>query len=107
VTRRTLEAFGYRTVVANNGAEALVKYVEQQHEIAAVITDMMMPVMDGPALIRALTNLNPGIRVIAASGLHGVGSEASAAESGVKDFLPKPYTTEVMLETVARVLKMS
>jgi PAS domain S-box-containing protein len=107
VTRRTLEAFGYRTVVANNGADALVKYVEQQHEIAAVITDMMMPVMDGPALIRALTNLNPEIRVIAASGLHGVGSEASAAESGVKDFLPKPYTTEVMLETIARVLKMS
>jgi len=106
VTKRTLEAFGYRPIVANNGAEALVKYVEQQHEIAAVLTDMMMPVMDGPALIRALTNLNPNVLVIAASGLHVAGNGSTQTESGVTEFLPKPYTTEVMLETVARVLKM-
>ena len=105
ITRRTLEAFGYQVLVASNGAEALLKYVERQHEIAVVITDMMMPIMDGPVLIRSLRNLNPKVRIIAASGLHAEGRAVSGGEEGTAYFLPKPYTTGTMLEIVARVLK--
>jgi PAS domain S-box-containing protein len=105
ITRRTLEAFGYQVVVASNGAEALVKYVERQHEIAVVITDMMMPIMDGAALIRSLRNLNPALRIIAASGLHAEGRTVSGGDDGAQHFLPKPYTTGTMLEAVAKVLK--
>ncbi|HTO03782.1 MAG TPA: ATP-binding protein, partial [Opitutus sp.] len=105
ITRRTLEAFGYKVIVASNGAEALVKYVEQQHEIAVVITDMMMPIMDGPTLIRSLKTLNPSLRIIAASGLHAEGSAVSGGADGAKTFLPKPYTTGTLLEILAQVLK--
>ena len=105
ITRRTLEAFGYRVVLATNGAEALVVYVERQHEIAVVLTDMMMPIMDGPALIRALYNLDDSVRIIAASGLHAVGNGTRALDVGVKEFLAKPYTTAAMLQVLARVLK--
>jgi CheY-like chemotaxis protein len=105
ITKRTLEAFGYRVVTATNGAEALVEYVERQHDIAVVLTDMTMPIMDGHALIRALANLNPNIRIIAASGLPVEVSETHSTDLWVKEFLPKPYTTGTMLETVARVLK--
>jgi PAS domain S-box-containing protein len=105
ITRRTLEAFGYRVAVATNGAEALVIYVERQHEVAVVLTDIMMPIMDGPALIRALHNLDGSVRIIAASGLHAAGSETRVSDVGVKEFLPKPYTTAAMLQVLARILK--
>lgn len=59
ITGRTLEAFGYRVVLASDGAEAVAVYAMRRNEIAAVITDMMMPVMDGPAAIQAKVRMNP------------------------------------------------
>ena len=50
--KRTLEAFGYRVLLASDGAEAVALYAQHQAEIAVVLTDMMMPVMDGAATIR-------------------------------------------------------
>ena len=64
----------------------------------AVLTDMMMPGMDGVATIRALRQLNPAVRIIAVSGL------AAGAEVGVEACLPKPYKAERLLETLSEVL---
>ncbi len=47
ITSQTLEAFGYRVLTARDGAEAVAVYAEHKDEIAVVLTDMMMPVMDG------------------------------------------------------------
>jgi signal transduction histidine kinase/CheY-like chemotaxis protein len=105
ITQQTLEAFGYRVLVAGNGAEAVAVFAEHAKDIAVVITDMMMPIMDGSALIHALMKLNPGIRVIAASGLVANGSAFKAASSGVKYFLPKPYTAQTLLDTLQRSLR--
>src|SRR2546422_6496534 len=69
ITKATLEAHGYRIVTAADGAEALALYAQHRDQIRLVLTDMMMPVMDGPATIRALRNLDPQIPIIAASGL--------------------------------------
>ena len=105
VTSRMLEAFGYRAVVASDGAEAVAIYAARKEEIAAVITDMMMPVMDGSALIRALTSMRADVRIIAASGLHGPESDLQEGTGGaVKLFLPKPYSAETLLTGVQRVL---
>ena len=49
VSQRTLERFGYRVILAENGAEALTVCAERQEEIAAVLTDMAMPVMGEPS----------------------------------------------------------
>jgi two-component system cell cycle sensor histidine kinase/response regulator CckA len=98
VTRRMLEAFGYRVALAEDGAQAVAVYTEQKDQIAAVITDMMMPVMDGPATIRALRDMRADVRIIAASGLHGRASEAHAsAITSVRHFLAKPYTAGELL----------
>ena len=70
-----------------------------------VLTDMMMPVMDGAATIRALMRVNPKVRIVAASGVTASGIVAKAAGEGVKHFLPKPYTTETLLKTLQEVLK--
>jgi CheY-like chemotaxis protein len=66
-------------------------------EIAVVITDMMMPVMDGPATIQALRRINPAIKIIAASGLNPDSRSAKATSAMVKHFLMKPYTAGGLL----------
>jgi CheY-like chemotaxis protein len=105
VTQQTLEAFGYRVLLASDGVDAVAVYAQRQSEIAAVITDMMMPVMDGPATIQVLVKINPAVKIIAASGLNGQAQIAKGGTCpGVRDFLPKPYTTEAMLHTIANVL---
>jgi CheY-like chemotaxis protein len=104
VTRQTLESFGYRVVTAEDGAQAVGLYARHRDAVAAVLTDMMMPVMDGPALIAALQRIDPGIRIIAASGLSTNGNVARAVHAGVKHFLAKPYTADAMLTLLKEVL---
>ncbi len=104
VTSQTLEAFGYRTLIANDGAEAVAIYAQQKDTIAVVLTDMAMPIMDGTATIRALMKINPAAKIIAATGLKTDGSEAKAAQVGVRHFLAKPYTAGTLLKTLRMVL---
>ncbi len=105
ITRGTLETFGYTVLTANDGTEALALYADKKNEIAVVLTDMVMPFMDGPATIRALQRMNPKVRIIAASGL-GAGQRAGEGVlEGVSVFLNKPYTAEKLLKTLAEVLR--
>jgi two-component system, cell cycle sensor histidine kinase and response regulator CckA len=104
MTCQTLRTHGYHTLEAADGAEAVARYAEHRDRIAIVLTDMMMPVMDGPATIRALRNLDPEVRVIGASGLHGNGKVALAARAGVEHFLPKPYSVRGLLDLLADIL---
>ena len=104
VTSQTLQAFGYRTLAAHDGAEAVALYAQHQAEISAVLTDMAMPVMDGPATIRALTKLNPAVKIIAASGLKGNGSNSNFGHASVQHFLAKPYTSGLLLKTLRSIL---
>jgi len=105
VARRMLERFGYRVLLANHGAEAVALYAQHRGEIAVVLTDMAMPVMDGPALIVALKAIDPGVRIIGSSGLMTDGGTAQVMNAGVRHFVPKPYTAEIMLSTLAAVLQ--
>ena len=89
---------------AEDGAQAIALYALHRDEIAVVLTDMMMPVMDGPALITALRRIRPRVRVIGASGLIANGHVVRAANSGVKHFLAKPYSADTMLDMLRQVL---
>lgn len=104
ITKQTLETFGYRVLLAADGAEAVSLYSNNRAEVALVLTDMMMPLMDGPATIQVLMRMNPQICIIAASGMSANGMEEKAASAGVKNFLPKPYTAETLLKTLNTVL---
>jgi PAS domain S-box-containing protein len=104
VARKTLERFGYRVLLAANGAEAIALYAQHRQDIAVVLTDMMMPIMDGPATIIALKAMNPEVRVIGSSGLHSNGAVAKAVGAGVQHFVPKPYSAEILLQTLHQIL---
>jgi CheY-like chemotaxis protein len=104
ITSQTLRAFGYEVLTASDGTEALAIYAQKSDEIAVVLTDMMMPILDGPATIRALLRINPEIKIVAVSGLNAKGSLAKATGAGVKHFLTKPYTAGTLLKTLRAVL---
>jgi PAS domain S-box-containing protein len=104
ITQQTLEAFGYRVVTARNGAEAVSLYAKRVQEIALVLTDMMMPIMDGVATIHVLGCINPNVRIIAATGLELAENMAKANSAGVRDFLQKPYTAETLIRKVREVI---
>lgn len=104
ITRSTLEAFGYRVLTAADGTEAVALYAEHRNKIAVVLTDMLMPFMDGPATIRALLKMDPEVKIIAASGLTAGQRAGEASLEGVKIFLSKPYTAEKLLKALDQVL---
>lgn len=104
VTQHTLEHFGYRVLVASDGSEAVSIYARHRAEVAVVLTDMMMPVMDGPATIKVLRHLNPKVRVIGASGISSHRRVAQATAAGLTHFLPKPYSAESLLLLLRQVL---
>jgi PAS domain S-box-containing protein len=104
ITSQTLKAFGYRVLTAGDGAEAVAQYAQHRHEIAVVITDMMMPIMGGTAAIHALKKIDPAVKIIVASGLNADGSADKSFETMVKHFLTKPYTAGTLLKVLRTIL---
>jgi PAS domain S-box-containing protein len=104
VIRRMLERFGYRVIEAQHGAEGVSQYARHRREIAVVLTDMSMPVMDGPTMIAAILGLDPRARIIASSGLAEDRDLAGPAAEGTAAVVPKPYTAEILLKTLREVI---
>ncbi len=104
VVRQTLESFDYEVLTAEDGARAIEVFVANRERIVLVITDVMMPVMDGAVLVSALRRLDPDVRVIAATGLDVQANLSRITQEGVRQILTKPYTAETLLAAVAREL---
>jgi PAS domain S-box-containing protein len=104
ITRHALEMFGYQVLTASNGAEALAIFAQKQGKIAAVLTDMAMPVLDGAALIYALRKIDPKVKIIAASGLKSSLQSVEPFGLGATSFLAKPFTADIMLRTIRETL---
>ena len=80
-------------------------FARRHSEIALVLTDMVMPVIDGLALITALLRIDPDIRIIAATGDVSPGLTKKLTKLGVTHILSKPYTAEVLLQAIAELLE--
>ncbi len=103
VTKATLQAYGYRVLTAGDGAEAMATFVENRETIRLVLTDMIMPVMDGPATIRAMRKLAPRLPIVATTGLRSNGT-GQAELAGAQGILRKPYTAEKLLRVLRQLL---
>ena len=104
ITKTSLETYNYRALTASDGIEAIALYAEHRQEISVVLTDMMMPSMDGATTIRTLRKIEPHVKIVAVSGLVSNDKLAQVASIGVKTFLAKPYTTKELLTTLHEVL---
>ena len=105
--RRTLEANGYRVVMAADGAEGLAAFSEHRAEIRAVLTDMMMPVMHGPAMIQALRALDPCVLVLGMSGLPDRKGVRGFEQVELPVLLAKPFSSEDLLGALHQALRRS
>jgi PAS domain S-box-containing protein len=104
ITRETLEDHGYRVLTATNGRAAVATYERHRGEIKVVLTDMSMPLMDGPTAIKTLLAFDPDVRIIACSGLRSDPGAEQVKGLMVKAFLTKPYTASTLLNTLQKVL---
>jgi CheY-like chemotaxis protein len=104
VTQQTLQMYNYSAVTSADGTEAVAIFKQMHTFVNLLIVDMMMPVMDGAATIRAVKKIRPDIKIIAASGLLTEVPGGESLGGTVNAFLQKPYTAEVLLKTVYEVL---
>ncbi|MFQ3598225.1 MAG: PAS domain S-box protein [Chloroherpetonaceae bacterium] len=104
VAAELLQNDGYTTLLAKNGEEALALFTEHYRDIRLVLTDMVMPKMDGASLIRSLRAVQPNVKVVAMSGL--MDKEKLMKMAGVQAgaFITKPFTGETLLQTTRRIL---
>jgi PAS domain S-box-containing protein len=102
--RELLQQQGYRVLTADSGEAAVRIFIEHSDSVQLVVTDVMMPGMDGLALIRTLQTLRPSLRAVVASGLTQVLDRDAYAAAGVREILPKPFTPVQLFHAVTRTL---
>ncbi len=94
--RQTLENWGHEVLVARDGREALETFLD--HPVRLVITDWMMPHLDGPGLCRAIVEHQKGTSdptyVILLTSRDSTGDLAHGLGAGANDFIAKPFKTE-------------
>ena len=101
--RHTLEMAGHVVTEAWNGRDGLEQYQRVRCEV--VVTDILMPVMDGMALIRELKRLDAGVRIIAITGGVGVLDFLDDAGTlGAQRTLRKPFYIYELVDAVREVL---
>lgn len=104
--KQILEPFNYRVLLASHGAKAVALFTEHRAAVALVVTDIAMPVMDGPATIAALRAFDPEVRIVGSSGLTLHGELTRTEGLALDGFIPKPYVAEAMLSTLAEALSV-
>ena len=102
--KTTLEAHGYDVLAAAEGTEAMALYASNKGKIALVITDLVMPFMDGPATMRALRKMDPEVKLLAVTGMPGKGKIAQIASEQQVTILSKPYSIRSLLTAIRSVL---
>jgi len=101
---RGLRSRGYTVVEAENGVEAMEMLEEQSGAIDLVVSDVVMPEMDGPTLLKAMREKNPDIKFIFVSGYAEDAFEKSLPEGQQFDFLPKPFTLSQLVAAVKETM---
>jgi PAS domain S-box-containing protein len=100
ILRSTLESFGYHAVCAADGSEAVGLFRSAPALFNMAIVDMQMPGLDGGKTIVALRHLRPDLPIVGSSGLATSQNREEAAAHGVRHFLDKPFSVEVLIRTV-------
>ncbi len=102
-TSRALTNKGYKVIQASSGEEGLELFKQNTQDIELLITDVIMPVMDGPTLVKALKKMNKGLKVIFISG-YAEDIVRKDMQDDTCHFLPKPFSLVQLAETVKTVL---
>ncbi len=101
---RGLTSRGFTVLEAGNGVEAIEILDSRNGEIDLVVSDVVMPEMDGPTLLKELRRRNPELKVIFVSGYAEDAFEKNLPEPGQFHFLPKPFTLTQLVAAVKETM---
>jgi two-component system, cell cycle sensor histidine kinase and response regulator CckA len=104
IAANTLEMFGYQVLTAGDGAQAVVVCAQHREKLRLMITDMSMPVMDGPAAVQAVRSIAPDVKFIVTSGMDSDSRSKVATQGGAHAYMHKPYSADQLLQTVHDLL---
>ncbi len=102
--REGLEGDGYEVLTAANGTEGLELVRSDSPDL--IVTDLMMPGMDGMVFLKAVKKINPYLPVIVITGHGSVETAVEALKEGAYDYLSKPVRMKEVLRQVARALEV-
>jgi PAS domain S-box-containing protein len=100
-----LENYGYRTITASDGEEALAIFKGHPEPINLVLSDLSMPKMNGEELYRELRMLTPDLKVIFSTGNIDHKSKNEILQMGVRGVIDKPFTLDKLLQLIHQVIK--
>ncbi|MGA7809214.1 response regulator, partial [Bradyrhizobium sp.] len=103
---RGLRSRGYSVIEASNGIEAMEALEEKEGAIDLVVSDVVMPEMDGPTLLKAMRERNPELKIIFVSGYAEDAFEKSLPENQQFSFLPKPFTLSQLVAAVKETMTL-
>jgi two-component system, cell cycle sensor histidine kinase and response regulator CckA len=101
---RGLQSRGYTVIQAGNGVEALEELERQGGQVDLVVSDVVMPEMDGPTLMKELKKRIPDIKIIFVSGYAEDAFEKSLPDAQDFEFLPKPFTLKQLVSKVKEAM---
>jgi two-component system cell cycle sensor histidine kinase/response regulator CckA len=101
---RGLRSRGYSVIEASNGIEALEALEEKDGAVDLVVSDVVMPEMDGPTLLKTMRGKNPDLKIIFVSGYAEDAFEKSLPENQQFAFLPKPFTLSQLVAAVKETM---
>jgi two-component system cell cycle sensor histidine kinase/response regulator CckA len=101
---RVLTNKGYKVLEANSGESALEVLKDRLDSIDLLITDVVMPRLDGPSLVRQVREDRPDLKVIFISGYTEDAFRKRLGEDGGIHFLPKPFSLKQLAAKVKEVL---
>jgi two-component system, cell cycle sensor histidine kinase and response regulator CckA len=104
LTCRILERQGYRVIPAQHGRDAMEIAAREQGRIDLVLTDVVMPGMNGRGLVERLVGVRPSIKSLYMSGYTDDDIIRRGFIEPSKSFLQKPFTSDALLQTVRKVL---
>ena len=106
---RALSTRGYKVLEASSGAHALEVMSEHQADVDIVVSDVVMPEMDGPTMLKHLRKTNPNLKIIFMSGYaeDAFRNGLSEDDASTFAFLPKPFSLKVLAEKVKDVLEQN
>ncbi len=102
---RALKSRGYTVHEASSGVEALEKYHELEGQVDIVVSDVVMPEMDGPTLLGELRKLNPEIKFVFVSGYAEDAFARNLPADAKFGFLPKPFSLKQLATVVKDMLE--
>jgi two-component system, cell cycle sensor histidine kinase and response regulator CckA len=104
---RGLRSRGYSVIEASNGIEAMEALEQENGAVDLVVSDVVMPEMDGPTLLKTMRDRNPDLKIIFVSGYAEDAFEKSLPENQQFAFLPKPFTLSQLVAAVKETMTPS